>query len=31
MTANAQDQVGRMLALVPYLRERDGIAVDDVA
>jgi proteasome accessory factor C len=31
MTANAQSQVERMLALVPYLRERDGIAVDDVA
>jgi proteasome accessory factor C len=31
MTANAQSQVERMLALVPYLRDRDGIAVDDVA
>jgi proteasome accessory factor C len=31
MTANAQSQVERMLALVPYLRERDGIAVDEVA
>jgi proteasome accessory factor C len=31
VTANAQSQVERMLALVPYLRERDGIAVDDVA
>jgi proteasome accessory factor C len=31
MTANAQSQVERMLALVPYLREREGIAVDDVA
>jgi proteasome accessory factor C len=31
VTANAQSQVERMLALVPYLRERDGIAVDEVA
>jgi proteasome accessory factor C len=31
MSANAQDQVARMLALVPYLRDRDGIAVDEVA
>jgi proteasome accessory factor C len=31
MSSNAQSQVERMLALVPYLRERDGIAVDDVA
>lgn len=31
MSSNAQDQVERMLALVPYLRERDGIAVDEVA
>ncbi|MBA2560310.1 MAG: WYL domain-containing protein [Propionibacteriales bacterium] len=31
MSANAQDQVARMLALVPYLRARDGIAVEDVA
>lgn len=31
MTANAQNQVERMLALVPYLRDRDGIAVDQVA
>jgi proteasome accessory factor C len=31
MTANAQSQVERMLALVPYLRERDGIPVDQVA
>ena len=31
MSANAQDQVERMLALVPYLRVREGIAVDDVA
>ncbi len=31
MTANAQEQVQRMLALVPYLTKRDGIAVDDVA
>ncbi len=31
MTANAQTQVERMLALVPYLRGREGISVDDVA
>lgn len=31
MSANAQSQVERMLALVPYLRDREGIAVDDVA
>ena len=31
MTANAQNQVERMLALVPYLRVREGIAVDAVA
>ncbi len=31
MTANAQAQVERMLALVPYLRAREGIRVDDVA
>lgn len=31
MSANAQSQVERMLALVPYLRDRDGIAVDEVA
>jgi proteasome accessory factor C len=31
VSSNAQSQVERMLALVPYLRERDGIAVDDVA
>ncbi len=31
MTANAHDQVSRMLALVPYLRAKEGIAVDDVA
>jgi proteasome accessory factor C len=31
MSATAQDQVERMLALVPYLRLREGIAVDDVA
>jgi proteasome accessory factor C len=31
VSANAQDQVARMLALVPYLRARDGIAVDEVA
>ncbi len=30
-TANAQEQVERMLALVPYLRSRDGVPVDDVA
>ncbi len=31
MSANAQDQVERMLALVPYLRIREGIHVEDVA
>lgn len=31
MPANAQEQVERMLALVPYLQERDGIPVDVVA
>lgn len=31
MTPNAQEQVERMLALVPYLRARDGISIDDVA
>ena len=31
MTANAQSQVERMLALVPYLREREGISVEQVA
>jgi proteasome accessory factor C len=31
VSANAQDQVSRMLALVPYLRAREGIAVDEVA
>ena len=31
MSANAQNQVERMLALVPYLRVREGIAVDAVA
>ncbi len=31
MSATAQEQVERMLALVPYLRVRDGIGVDDVA
>lgn len=31
MTANAQDQVSRMLALVPYLRAREGISVTEVA
>lgn len=31
MTASAQAQVERMLALVPYLRARDGISVDQVA
>ena len=29
--ASAQQQVERMLALVPYLRRRDGISVDEVA
>ncbi|MGI8887907.1 MAG: helix-turn-helix transcriptional regulator [Nocardioidaceae bacterium] len=31
MTANAQDQVARMLALVPYLQAREGIRLDEVA
>ncbi len=31
MTANAQTQVERMLALVPYLRDREGIPLDQVA
>ena len=31
MTANAQGQVERMLALVPYLRQREGISVEEVA
>lgn len=31
MTADARTQVERMLALVPYLRGREGIRVDDVA
>lgn len=31
MSANAQDQVERMLALVPYLQVRENIHVDDVA
>lgn len=31
MTANAQTQVERMLALVPYLRSREGISLDQVA
>lgn len=31
MSANAQAQVERMLALVPYLQAREGIRVDDVA
>ncbi len=31
MTASAQEQVERMLALVPYLRSRDGVSVDNVA
>ncbi len=31
MSANAQEQVERMLALVPYLRIREGIHVEDVA
>jgi proteasome accessory factor C len=31
MTTSARDQVPRMLALVPYLRGRDGIPVEQVA
>jgi proteasome accessory factor C len=31
MTASAHDQVGRMLALVPYLRSKSGIDIDEVA
>ncbi len=31
MSTSARDQVPRMLALVPYLRGRDGIPVDQVA
>ncbi len=31
MTTNAREQVERMLGLVPYLRRRDGISVDEVA
>lgn len=31
MTANAQSQVERMLALVPYLRGREGVSVAEVA
>jgi proteasome accessory factor C len=31
VTANAQTQVERMLALVPYLRAREGISVAEVA
>jgi proteasome accessory factor C len=31
VAANAQAQVERMLALVPYLRDREGVAVADVA
>ncbi|MGH3500261.1 MAG: helix-turn-helix transcriptional regulator, partial [Nocardioidaceae bacterium] len=31
MTANAQAQVARMLELVPYLQDRDGIPVANVA
>ena len=31
MSAAAKDQVQRLLALVPYLRARDGIAIDQVA
>jgi proteasome accessory factor C len=31
VSANAHDQVGRMLALVPYLRAKDGIDIDEVA
>ena len=29
--SNARDQVQRLLALVPYLRDHDGALVDDVA
>jgi proteasome accessory factor C len=31
MSEAAKDQVQRMLALVPYLRRRDGVRVEDVA
>ncbi|HLL08640.1 MAG TPA: WYL domain-containing protein [Nocardioidaceae bacterium] len=31
MTTAAKDQVQRLLALVPYLRARDGIAIEQVA
>jgi proteasome accessory factor C len=31
VSANAQTQVERMLALVPYLRSREGISLDQVA
>jgi proteasome accessory factor C len=31
MTASAHDQVSRMLALVPYLRSKSGIDIDQVA
>lgn len=31
MSASARDQVPRMLALVPYLRSRDGVPVEQVA
>jgi proteasome accessory factor C len=31
MTASAHDQVARMLALVPYLRSKSGIDIDQVA
>lgn len=31
MSASAQEQVERMLALVPYLRVREGVSVDEVA
>ena len=30
-TASAQEQVSRMLALVPYLRAREGVSVDEAA
>ena len=31
MSQTAQDQVRRLLALVPYLREREGVKVEQVA
>ncbi|MGI8676310.1 MAG: WYL domain-containing protein, partial [Nocardioidaceae bacterium] len=31
MTQSARDQVPRMLALVPYLRSREGVPVEQVA